>query len=226
MSHFSVAVFTDGTKTVEELLAPYDENAEVSVYVHETKDQIIKRVRDEIRLYAEEGPYFEWKNDCEKYEKTYNHQGHLDYLRFEFPKRLCWTDEECYQNEIKFYEEDDLDENGSILSTYNPDSKWDWYSVGGRFHSKIVATKGLHGEIGRHCQEGKYDIARVKDISFQDDFFTFAVVLPDGMWYEKGTMGWWAIVTDEKKDWNEKYKERFLDTADPDWVLTIVDCHI
>lgn len=22
------------------------------------------------------------------------------------------------------------------------------------------------------------------------------------------------------------YKERFLDTADPDWILTIVDCHI
>ena len=26
MSHFSVAVFTDGKKSVEELLAPYDEN--------------------------------------------------------------------------------------------------------------------------------------------------------------------------------------------------------
>ena len=39
-------------------------------------------------------------------------------------------------------------------------------------------------------------------------------------------MGWWAVVTDEDDNWNANYKERFLDKADPDWILTIVDCHI
>jgi len=57
-------------------------------------------------------------------------------------------------------------------------------------------------------------------------FTTFAVILPDGKWYEKGEMGWWACVSNEEAEWEEKYKERFLDNADPEWTLTIVDCHI
>jgi hypothetical protein len=57
-------------------------------------------------------------------------------------------------------------------------------------------------------------------------FSTFAVITPDGKWYEKGQMGWWAVVSNEEEDWNEKYKERFIDTADSEWTLTIVDCHI
>ena len=31
---------------------------------------------------------------------------------------------------------------------------------------------------------------------------------------------------EDSRDWYGHYKERFLDTADPDWILTIVDCHI
>lgn len=43
MSHFSVAVFTDGKKSVEELLAPYDENIEVTPYVELTRQQMIEK---------------------------------------------------------------------------------------------------------------------------------------------------------------------------------------
>ena len=60
-------------------------------------------------------------------------------------------------------------------------------------------------------------------------FSTYAVVTPDGEWHEKGSMGWWGCsseTADEAKDWEERYRERFLDSADPDWILTIVDCHI
>lgn len=58
------------------------------------------------------------------------------------------------------------------------------------------------------------------------EFCTFAVVWPDGQWYERGSMGWWAAVSNEDEAWGKKYKERFLDKADPEWTLTIVDCHI
>ena len=66
----------------------------------------------------------------------------------------------------------------------------------------------------------------MSELVFEDDFTTFAVVLPNGRWYEEGEMGWFAMVSDEDKDWSARYKERFLDTADPNWILTIVDCHI
>jgi hypothetical protein len=39
-------------------------------------------------------------------------------------------------------------------------------------------------------------------------------------------MGWWGISSNEEADWDKKYKERFIDTANPAWILTIVDCHI
>jgi len=42
-------------------------------------------------------------------------------------------------------------------------------------------------------------------------------------------MGWWGCSSEtgeEAKDWEEHFKERFLDGADPDLILTLVDCHI
>lgn len=37
-----------------------------------------------------------------------------------------------------------------------------------------------------------------------------------------------AVFTDGTKavDWELRFKERFIDAADPDWRVTIVDCHI
>lgn len=55
---------------------------------------------------------------------------------------------------------------------------------------------------------------------------TFAL-LKDGQWYERGEMGWWGVVTDEKQkcDWGSEF-EALLDEIPDDAVLTVVDCHI
>lgn len=55
---------------------------------------------------------------------------------------------------------------------------------------------------------------------------TFAV-LKDGQWYERGSMGWWGVVTDEKDrdEWNRKFNE-LIDGLPDDAQLTVVDCHI
>ncbi|UOF78470.1 hypothetical protein [Caudoviricetes sp.] len=55
---------------------------------------------------------------------------------------------------------------------------------------------------------------------------TFAVV-KDGQWFERGQMGWWGIVHDEKDqaEWNAKFNE-LLDGLSDDTLLTVVDCHI
>lgn len=54
MSHFSVAVFTDGKKSVEELLAPYDENIEVTPYVKLTRQQMIEEALERKRTMNRE----------------------------------------------------------------------------------------------------------------------------------------------------------------------------
>jgi len=283
MSHFNVAVFTDETTNVDELLEPYYEGLEVPVYIYKTKEQIIQKIRNDIKSQVEDGPYSKWKKEPITYERNSNPE-HINFLKNEFPKMLAWTDEDCYKEGISWYEDENIDENGNVLSTYNPNSKWDWYTIGGRWNGMLKASRGKHGEGGLFTpnkrEKGKYDIAKVSDIDFsmdvdtynksirwwevvveksplksdekKEDFFnyytleyliekyknkenyalasssfnTFGVVLPDGSWHDKGQMGWFACVSNEDYDWDLKYKEHFIDTANPDWTLTIVDCHI
>lgn len=55
---------------------------------------------------------------------------------------------------------------------------------------------------------------------------TFAVLL-NGKWYERGEMGWWACVSNEKdtETWLSMF-HKMLDELPDDAQLTVVDCHI
>lgn len=46
-------------------------------------------------------------------------------------------------------------------------------------------------------------------------------------WVEKGTMGWWGVIHDEKDSdvWEEMFNKKIASIPD-DYVLTLVDCHI
>lgn len=60
----------------------------------------------------------------------------------------------------------------------------------------------------------------------QSTCVTFAV-LKDGTWYERGSMGWWGVVSNEtdQATWNQKFNE-LIDSLPDDTLLTVVDCHI
>lgn len=252
MSHFAVAVFTKPNgKTLEELLAPYDEELEVEPYMAITKEEALARIAE----YEDKHPEYKNMTDEEKMR---------DWFGYKY-----------------------FDEDGNPMTTYNPDSKWDWYSIGGRFPGRLKAKEGNHGDgsafRNNPMVDGEFDSARIGDVDFsidmekynkairfwevvvekqplkegenQKDFFdyyregfyeeyykdketyakicasinTYAVVTPDGEWHQKGNVGWFGAsdaTADASLDWDLHYKERFLDTADPDWTLTIVDCHI
>lgn len=57
-------------------------------------------------------------------------------------------------------------------------------------------------------------------------FSTFAV-LYDGVWYERGDMGWFGVVFDEKSkyDWSAQFID-IIDSLPDTACLTVVDCHI
>lgn len=52
-------------------------------------------------------------------------------------------------------------------------------------------------------------------------------VLKDGKWYERGEMGWWGVVHDEKDadEWCRQFSQ-LLDDLPPDVLMTAIDCHI
>ena len=175
----------------------------------------------------------------------------------------------------------------------NPNAKWDWYQIGGRFSGLIKlkenASSGEYGERSWTNEnvvmaKNRVDSAKVKDIDFSMDeeeysknlrywelivenappknkeeeeiinhsfykpeyytnrydskeqfaqqaaeFGTYAVITPDGVWHSKGEMGWFGFSSesdDEAKNWNKSFKEMFIDNADSEWRLTVIDCHI
>jgi hypothetical protein len=133
MSHYSVLVLTDEDTCVEDLLAPYSEDITVAPYVLYTKEQLIAKEKKEIKDYKN-GLYAEFLKDPEGYKEKHKHNpGHLNYIEHEFRKKLYWTNARIYKEAIRFYEPESITEDGSVLSTYNPKSNWDWYVEGGRW---------------------------------------------------------------------------------------------
>ena len=252
MSHYAVAVFTDGTQTVDELLEPFCENVEVEPYISRTRQEIIERGR-EIANRAK--------------EKLSNGR---TLSSDEREAMECKTDDDFYA--FARYEDYAYDEDGNELTTYNPQSKWDWYEIGGRFSHAFdvfgVDPAGTKvGDIKTYFDQPEYAksarfwelyvdgeepvseeekelirfafynreyyIDRYKDKKTYArccaSFNTYSVLLPDGTWEEPGEMGWWGMSSESHEDglaWELNYVDKYLKSVNPDWTLTIVDCHI
>jgi len=199
MSHFTVMVIGEDP---EGQLAPYDENIEVDEYVRETvPDEEKERFME---LYIKNYPELKDKSFEEIYEKHGN----------------SWNESSWRK-----------DENGVLqeYSTYNPKSKWDWYQLGGRWSGLIKlkeGAEGIEGEAGVFDNGTGIDAAMKKDIANLDEIRTFAVV-KDGQWYERGEMGWWACVSNEKDEaeWEAEFK-KLLEGLPDDTLISIFDCHI
>lgn len=54
---------------------------------------------------------------------------------------------------------------------------------------------------------------------------TFAFIDTEGRWNERGSMGWWGIVSDKQEDYDATWWA-FVESLDEDQRLYVVDCHI
>lgn len=219
MSHFCVYVFHDKDTSVDDLLSYYDESIEMEPYVEYTKEEAIAKVRKDIEEYKN-GTYAEYLKDPVSYEEKYGqNKEHIKYLKEEFPKMLKWTDKQCYNDKAKWYKEDGMvDEDGNLLTTYNPNAKWDWYEVGGRWDGGI-AMNLKNKKSGNECKVSQIDMDKIET--------PYAFIAPNGNWIERGQMGWFGISSNDKaeKDWDKEFKE-FLKKQDKSTIVTLVDCHI
>ena len=186
MSHFCVLVIAHDEEEVENLLAPYDEEISVEPYINRTKAEIIedaKRIKKNIEERIKEDPDYK-VNDW-----------NMKYLNSR-------TDEQFYNANI--YEDCEYDEDGNELTTYNPKSKWDWYSFGGRWSGYLKTKSGDQVDI---CGLDELDL------------------MPDKEKYERA-IRFWEVVVDgdelkpgENKDdffnlykieyYTNRYKDKF-----------------
>ena len=246
MSHFCVLVIGENP---ESQIEKYDENLELPMHMVATKEDLIKKQRKWIEDYKN-GLYAEFLKDPEAYKAGCTNEKHIEYLEKTFPQMLEWTDEQCYQEEIKDYLEYiedgetwcEVHSDGSLWETSNEKAKWDWYKMGGRWRGRLklkqpddqhplydgweFSEKNHSGEYNRLRKEGYCDQALVGEISNLNEITTFALV-KEGEWYEKGEMGWWGVVTNPKDEdvWKEEVKKLLQGLSD-DTLLTILDCHI
>lgn len=113
------------------------------------------------------------------------------------------------------------------MSTYNPNSKWDWYQLGGRWSGffKLKAGKeGICGELAEPAKEGTCDQALKGDIEQVKRTYS---VLYNGQWYEKGEMGWFGVSHGDKEEevWDKEFR-RLVDSLPDDTLLSLYDLHI
>jgi hypothetical protein len=96
------------------------------------------------------------------------------------------------------------------MTTYNLDSQWDWWEIGGRWDGWLDQT----------------DCVPVTELLQDDDKIPFAMITPDGQWHQRGRMGWWGMASDEKADdaWAQEVRQ-LLQTY-PDALAVTCDLHI
>lgn len=294
MTHFAVAVISDGAKDVDELLLPYMENCcstppkKYLEFFDEEDEWMEEYLSDSVDMakMPDGRLLYTWDEEFRKEGRfgygTGTHKVPADTPVVKVPFKEKYASFEEFMADWHGMKKRDS-EKGRYGYWQNPNARWDWYQIGGRFRGMIRATEG---ELGgpSWCNEdvevpaGCFDIAKIKDIDFAPDQEIYdraiaqweynvegkegdenlkwrystdyminrykdkkayaevmatqhwhAVVTPDGEWHEVGKMGWWGISSEtgeELIDWARHFKERFIDPCDPEWTLTVVDCHI
>lgn len=213
MSHFVGLCFGDYW---ESNLDAYDEGLEVEEYIVYTKDEAIDIVKQNHAKAYESAIEYLRKSDITESSKEY-YQSIID-------KGLFISYEDAWKKVLDWGYK--LDDEENLLSTYNPDSKWDWYSIGGRW-SGFLCTKEKDDE-GNPIRVNQ---AQFKDIDwdymFENHIIPFNYVTEEGKWREKGEMGWWGMTTNEMEqdDWDDNFK-RYLKLVEDDCLITVIDFHI
>jgi hypothetical protein len=127
---------------VSKALEPFDEGLEVDPYVDITKDELIKE-HEEIKSFTEE----------EKRESVYKNDLYEEYSNLSLEEFVT-----------KYYCKDLTDEG--IMSTYNPNSKWDWNVIGGRWSNTLPIKNKVLDTITTNYADDPNSFERIENIIF------------------------------------------------------------
>lgn len=307
MSHFSVAVISEKHEDIERLMAPYQENnmgdcpKEFLEFVDmepECREQYENGTVEKIRM-----PNGELLTPWDSVFLTpeINDIGVPtgrtisvipdDCELVKIPHKEVYPTFEAFVEDEYGYEKDP--KTGKYGYWENPNSKWDYWRIGGRWRGTIPAAEGERSELmaweftvsdekkptDKPC---RFDSAKIKHLildldedalhraerywevvvedsplqegeskedfpnyykteyfykkygdkatyaNMQSKFNPWALVTPDGKWYEQGRMGWFAC-SDSTNDSSVAFLEFFEKTikeSNPEFYITVLDCHI
>lgn len=257
MSHFAVVVVVPAKEAttqkkaeaiVAKLLKPYDENTQVPEY-EQTCYCVGRKARKEAREHADKTvgtidelrasfnkanpmpPGDNWGDTLtdkqhearnkawDAHIKPYNVAEKTFFMKHKLRKASNPECEECHGS-------------GKSKTTYNPKSQWDWYRIGGRWDGSIQA-KPRESQNGfnfgeEHTYLENNSVPVLDYVANLKTFTGYALVTPDGVWHQKGSMGWWGMSSGDvsKKTWHAKVRKALKPYADAQHVAILIDCHI
>lgn len=261
MSHFTVLVTKTNGKDVESQLERFYEQGEEGDYFMEKDIEVKAEDMEKRAREILEDEYVKKNAELTAKYTKYIEEGNFT--------QLCQD-----------FNGGELDEEGNLYYLSNPEAKWDWWLIGGRWTGYFRKKAGAEGEVGTPgvmtdpaTDPDVADVIKVKDIDWdamdeaekkrRGEFFdkydaeknspfvwsksevqalttlsreeyinrpvshSTHAVLHDDEWYERGEMGWWGIVVDEKNpdEWDSEWR-KLVESLDPETEVTIVDCHI
>lgn len=111
---------------------------------------------------------------------------------------------------------------GTYRSTYNPEAKWDWYVIGGRWDGAIQ-------EVCTHAASFPANVVPVSMVleSWEPKHAPLAILTPDGEWHEQGAVGGFGefrCTPHDLAQWRDAAKRIF--EMHMDCLAVGVDCHI
>lgn len=136
MSHFTVLVTNTNIKSVEEQLERFYEQGDEDDYFMEKQIDVLA---GEVEAKAREILNFSSAELSSKYNKAISEGDFMS---------VCSS---WYGGAV--------DDEGNLYHISNPDAKWDWYQIGGRWAGFFVAKAGRDGTDG-------VDAIKVKDIDW------------------------------------------------------------
>lgn len=148
MSHYTVGIITKEKPNytqLEDMLEPYSENLRVAPYItrsyEEVKKELVEYLERVVKSYEENEEVD--KEKIKEYNKLAQalKEDNIEYIR-------NWNEENNY-----YY---GIDEKGNALSTYNPNSKWDWWDIGGRWSGMIDNNQQKLTELKPLINKGQY----------------------------------------------------------------------
>lgn len=177
MSHYAVLVInSNGINDVESQLAPFDENTEMPRY---SKGEVSQDELDSfVEHYTEKDESLKGLSVQELYE-----------MNGESWNGGCW----------------EFAPNGKAISysTYNPNSKWDWYEVGGRWGAMLKVKEGV--------------VAPPPNFSWGWSEEQKAKVINDNRTDQasKGGIDWEGMIDGDKFDKALRFWELYVDGEEP-----------
>lgn len=218
MTHFSVTViYNPRTQNLDDILERYDENKEVEPYRKYTRDEAINRFNETIAERIRSATIQRYLSNPDHSDFT---ERELEYCKF-------WIDALSWDNDAKYFQIADSfdpelrEENGDLMSTYNPDSKWDWWT---NDYGRDIIFSSRFSEFVQSEEISKISVEESETpIAFIDD---------KGEWHERGEVGWFGTIYDEKPydEWETEYKSYLKELQSredaKDYIICAIDCHI